>query len=106
MARRCDDTIDKKQVNSCVLKYLLLEGVEQPKISPQKNENALSDALLISRFQNFAANAAKKKPSSAPFHETALRAVLINQFVYSGPNSEKLFSLLLPLSGFLQPPQC
>jgi len=29
----------------------LLEGVEQPKISPNKSRNAFSDALLMSRFQ-------------------------------------------------------
>ena len=61
-ARRCDDTVDKKQVNPCVLKHLFLEGVEQP--------NALSDALLMSHFQRFAADAAKKK--------TALCAVFAN----------------------------
>jgi len=61
MSRRCDYTVDKKRVNSCVLKHIFLEGVEQPKISPKKPGNALSDALLMSRFQNFAADAAKKK---------------------------------------------
>jgi len=47
-------------VNSCVLKHLFLERVEQPKISPKKPGNAFSDALLMSCFQNFAADAAKK----------------------------------------------
>jgi len=61
VARRCDDTVDKKRVNSCVLKHLFLEGVEQPNISPQKPGNALSDALRMSRFQNFAAGAAKTR---------------------------------------------
>ena len=28
VARRCDDTVDKKRVNSCVLKHLFLERVE------------------------------------------------------------------------------
>ena len=60
VARRCDDTVDKKRVNSCVLIHLFLEGVEQPKTSPKTPGNALSDALLMSRFQNFAADAAKK----------------------------------------------
>jgi len=32
MVRHCDDTVDKKQVNSCVPKHLFLEKVEQPKI--------------------------------------------------------------------------
>ena len=31
VARRCDDTVDKKRVNSYVLKHLFLEGVEQSK---------------------------------------------------------------------------
>jgi len=61
VARRCDDTVDKKQVNSCVLKHLFLEGVEQPKISPKNPGNALSDALLMSRFENFADDTAKTK---------------------------------------------
>jgi len=59
------------------MKHLFLEGVEQPKISPENPGNALSDALLMSRFQNLSAHAAKKKPRSAQFFETALRAVLI-----------------------------
>ena len=57
VAHRCDYTVDKKRVNSCVLQHLFLEGVEQPKISPNKPGNAFSDALLMSRFQNFAAEA-------------------------------------------------
>ena len=51
VARRCDDTVDKKQVNCCVLKHLFLERVEQPNISPKKPRNALSNAPLMSRFQ-------------------------------------------------------
>ena len=31
VARRCNDTVDKKWVKSCVLKAPLLEGVQQPK---------------------------------------------------------------------------
>jgi len=61
VARRCDCTVDKKRVNSCVLKHLFLEGVEQPKISPKKPENALP----MSRFEKIAADAAKKKPRTA-----------------------------------------
>jgi len=72
VARRYDYTVVKKRVNSCVLKYLFLEGVEQPKISPKNPGNVLSNALLMSRFQNFAADAAKKntgflKPRFARF---------------------------------------
>ena len=71
MARRCDDTVDKKRVNSFVLKHLFLKGVKQSNMLPENPGNALSDALLMSRFQNFAADAAKK-------FKTALRAVLMN----------------------------
>jgi len=60
VARRCDDTVDKKRVNSSVLKHLFSERVEQPKISPKKPGNALSDAPLMSCFQNFAADTAIK----------------------------------------------
>jgi len=60
VAWRCDDTVNKKRVQSCVLKQLFLERVEQPKVSSKKPGNAFSDALLMSRFQNFAADAAKK----------------------------------------------
>ena len=67
VARRCDDTVDKKRVDSCVPKHLFLEGVEQPKISPKTPGNAFSDALLLSRFQNFAADAAKKKNRASHF---------------------------------------
>jgi len=70
-------TVHKKRVNSCVLKHHFLEGVEQQKLTPKKPGNALSDALLMSRFQNFGAEAAKKKPRSVRFLKTALRAVLI-----------------------------
>jgi len=38
MARRCDDTVDKKRVNSCALKQHFLEGLERPKISPKTPE--------------------------------------------------------------------
>ena len=75
VARCCDYTVDKKRVKSCVIKHLFLEGVEQPKILPKKPGNVLSDALLMSRFQNFAAD---DKPRSARFLENALRAILIN----------------------------
>ena len=51
VTRRCDDTVDKKRVNSCVLKYNFLEGVEQPLKWPKKPRNALSDALLMRTLQ-------------------------------------------------------
>jgi len=62
-------------VNSCVLKYLLFEGVQQQKDPPKNPGNALSYALLMSRFQNFAAGAAKKNRAVLlkPEKKTALR---------------------------------
>jgi len=41
VTRRGDGTVDKKQVNSCALKYLFLEGIEQPK-NRRKTLNMLS----------------------------------------------------------------
>ena len=76
-----------------------MEGVEQPKISPKKPRNALSDALLMSRFQNFAADAAKKKPRSARFFETALRAVSINQLIRINSGTNILKSCFLHWTG-------
>jgi len=35
--------------------FLFFEGGQQPKNRPKTPENAFSDALLMSRFQNFAA---------------------------------------------------
>jgi len=67
VARRCDYTVDKKRVNSCVLKHLFLEGGQQPKISPKNPGNALSDALLMSRFQNLAADTGKKNRAPRRF---------------------------------------
>jgi len=66
VARRCDDTVDKKRMSACVLKKPFLEGVEQPKKSPKNSGNALSDALLMLSFQKIAADAETK---------TALHAV-------------------------------
>jgi hypothetical protein len=74
-------------VKSCVLKHLFLERVEQPKISPKYPGNAFFDALLMSCFQNLAADAA-----AASAAKKALHAVLIDSFVNSlirinsGPN--------------------
>jgi len=43
VTRRCDDTVDKKRLNSCVLNNFFLKGVEQPEKSPKNPRNALSD---------------------------------------------------------------
>ena len=80
-------------------KILFLERVKQPKISPKNPGNAFSDALLISCFQNFAADAAEKKTRSTQFFETALRTVFIHKLIHSlirinsGPNILKSYFL-------------
>jgi len=77
VARRCDDTVDRKRVNSCVLKHLFLEIVEQPKEWP-KNPEMLSptrywcDVFKISK---------KKTPQTAGFMELRfMRFWLIHLF--------------------------
>jgi len=55
------------QTNSCVLKNIFLEEVEQPKISPKSPGNTFSDALLMSRFENLEDDTAKKKPRFTQF---------------------------------------
>ena len=96
VARRCDDTVDKKRVNSCVLKHLFGEGWSwATKNIAQKPKNAFSDALLMSRFQNFAADAANKKPRFARFFETALCAVWINLSIRIKAGPKILRSCLL-----------
>ena len=52
VARHCDHTVNKKRVNSCVLKHLFLEGVEQPEISP-KNPEMLSPTRRREHFHVF-----------------------------------------------------
>ena len=55
VVRRCDDTVDKKRVNSCVLKHLFLERVEQPKISPKKPEmlSPTRHYVVLSKFRGW-----------------------------------------------------
>jgi len=67
MVRRCDDTVDKKRVNSCVLKHLFLERVEKPeliRINSLNNESIKTVRSAVSkncaeRGLFFAASAAK-----------------------------------------------
>jgi len=82
MARRCDDTVDKKRLNPCVLKtHLFGESWTTQKL-PKNPESAFSDALLMSRFQN-----------SARFFETrASINSLINTDQFGAKDSQKLFS--------------
>ena len=72
--RVCDSTLWRYRWQEAseflCTKLPLSEGVEQPKKSPKNPENAPSDALLLSRVQNFAADAAKKL-HSARFFESS-----------------------------------
>jgi len=62
-----------------IIKHLFLERLEQPFKSPKNPGNALSDALLMSHLQNFAAGAAKKTRSLRFFDQrTVLCAVSIS----------------------------
>jgi len=101
IARRCDDTVDKKRVNSCVLKHLFWRELSNQKYRQKNPGNALSDALLMSCFQIFAPDAGKKKPRCARFFETALRAVLINWLIRINSGRKILRSCFLhcPLGG-------
>jgi len=79
VTRYCDNTVDKQRVNSFVLKHLFWRKLSNSKKSHKNPGNALSDALLMSHFQNFAADAAKKRNSSCKF--SVFRAVLINSLI-------------------------
>ena len=89
VARRCDDTVDKKRVNSWVLKLLSLEGFEQPKTLPKNPGNAFSDAPL-----------ALLKTKPAVFWNCASRDFnsCINSNKFGAKGSEKLFSSLVRAS--------
>jgi len=89
VARRCDDTVDKKRVNSCVLKNLFWREMSNQKYHQTKPGNALADTLLMSRFQNFAADAAKKN------HEVSWNRAsrgLINEWIRGQRLWEVVFS--------------
>jgi len=64
VTHRCDDTIYKKRVHSCVLKYLSWREFSNQKNGP-KNLEILSPMRYW--FQNFAVDAAKKKTRRARF---------------------------------------
>jgi len=59
VTQRCDDDVDKKRVNSCVLKLLLWRELSNQKNRQKTLENALSNAILMSHFQNFASDSSK-----------------------------------------------
>jgi len=62
-------------------KHFFLEGVQQPKESPENPGNAVSYALLISRFQKICGWRCQTKTRLARFFGTVLRAVFINLWI-------------------------
>jgi len=69
MARRCDETVDKKRVNSCVLKFLFWRELSNQEYRP-KNTEMLSPTRSNVTFSKF-----------ARFFEIALRATLMENYV-------------------------
>jgi len=55
MARRCDDTVDKKRGNSCILRHLFVEGVQQPnnRSKPWKSSLRRVTNVTISKFRGW-----------------------------------------------------
>jgi len=72
VARRCDDTVDKKWVNSCVLKHLFGGSWATKNIAKKPQICSLRRATNVT-FSKFAADAAQKKPRSAVFINSLIR---------------------------------
>jgi len=66
--------------NWCTLKHLVLVRINGPKKSPKIPGNTFSDALLKSRLQNFAADAARKKRASRGFFWRESRKKMMRTF--------------------------
>ena len=88
MVRRCDETVDKKRVNSCVLKHLFLKRVEQPKTSPKKPEMLSPTRNWCHVFKINRAPRGFLNPRSARFK-------LMNSIINSGPNILRSYFLHL-----------
>ena len=84
VAWRCDDTVDRKRMNSCQLKHLFGRELSNPKNRTKKLE-ILSRRAANVTFSWFGGWRRPKK--TARFFETALRAVLLDPLVQmnSGP---------------------
>jgi len=78
MARRYDNAVDKKRMNSCVLKHLFWRELSNRKHC-QKNPEMLSETRYECHvFKILRLTPQKTELRSAQCFETALRAVLIN----------------------------
>jgi len=81
VARRCDDTVDKKRVNSGVLKTPLFgESWATKNITKKPRKCSLRRATNV-MFSKFRGWCRQKKPRAAQFFVTVLRAVLINELI-------------------------
>ena len=83
VVRHCDDTVDKKWLNSCVLKHLLCWREFSNYQNGQKNLEMFSPKR--SSFPNFAEDITKKEVHPARFFENALHAGL-NWLINQLPN--------------------
>jgi len=83
VTRRCDDTVGKKRVNSCVVTKLLFGGSWPTKISenPRKCTFRRATNVTFSKFRDWR----RQNENHAPrgFLKTALRAVLIISLINS-----------------------
>jgi len=86
VSRRCEDTVDRKRVNSCILNHLSLDGDEQPK-NRQKPPEMPYPPRCKCVFQIFAADAATNKTVRRTVLNTAFCAVSIHTLIRinSGP---------------------
>jgi len=73
VARRCDDTVDKKRMNSCVRKHLCWRELSNQKKTPTKNRKHSLRRVTNVTFAKFRSWHRQKKKE----FETALRAVLL-----------------------------
>ena len=98
VTRRCDDTVDKKHVNSCVLKHLLPGSWATKNIAKKTWKCSLWRATKV-KFSWFCGWRRNKKLRSARFSETVLRAVLINPLIRIDSRPKILRSYYLNCTG-------
>jgi len=93
VAGRCDDTVDKKRVNSCERKHIFLREFATKNIEKEKRI-FFPDALLMSRFEKIATWRCPKKSNGA---SRGFHSFQINEFPNSlgATDSEKWFSSLV-----------
>jgi len=114
----------RNKCNWYTLKHVVLARIKGLKKSPKIPGNTFSGALLKSRFQNFAADAAKKKPREAQFllagvtgwNDAHLQLIFARNAAWRhpsnalspvGPNMySKIFSNTTPAAIDIESPDC